>query len=220
MTAYFDHDGATSSFTEEDLEAGIEPNTTTVAQPGQVAPLVARILEALGENPTREGLLKTPQRVEKAMGFLTQGYHQSLDEIVNGALFESENDDIVLVRDIEIFSMCEHHMLPFWGRAHIAYIPSGKVIGLSKLPRIADMFARRLQLQERLTAQIAKAVDSVLHPKGVAVITECRHMCMMMRGVQKNESTTLSRALRGQFRVDDSLRNDLNAMFRGGSQSL
>lgn len=212
MTAYFDHDRISHAYTDDDLDLGIEASSTTVAQPGQVAPLVARMLEALGEDPQREGLLKTPQRVEKAMAFLTQGYHQRVEEIVNDALFESESDDIVLVRDIEIFSMCEHHMLPFWGVAHIAYIPSGKVIGLSKLPRIADMFSRRLQLQERLTGQIASTVEQVLNPRGVAVITECNHMCMMMRGVQKNQSITVCRALRGAFRNDEGLRRDLSGL--------
>lgn len=212
MTAYFDHNPVSPAYTDDDLDLGIEPSSTTVAHPGQVAPLVSKMLEALGEDPTREGLLKTPQRVEKAMAFLTQGYHQSLEEIVNDALFESDNDDIVLVRDIEIFSMCEHHMLPFWGTAHIAYIPTGKVIGLSKLPRIADMFSRRLQLQERLTAQIAHAVETVLKPRGVAVITECNHMCMMMRGVQKNQSITVCRSLRGAFKTEEALRRDLSGL--------
>ncbi|MCA8938380.1 MAG: GTP cyclohydrolase I FolE, partial [Planctomycetes bacterium] len=142
-----------------------------------------QLLQAIGEDPNREGLLKTPHRFAKAWQHLTSGYHQSLDQIVNDALFEADNEDIVLVRGIEIFSMCEHHLLPFWGHVHIAYIPDGKVIGLSKLPRIADMFARRLQLQERLTEQIADAVDEILRPRGVAVVAECQHMCMMMRGV-------------------------------------
>jgi len=217
MTAYFDHDHTSHALTDEDLELTLEASNGTIAPPGEVSELIRRTLEAIGEDPEREGLRKTPDRVERSLAFLTSGYHQDLHGIVNGALFESNADDIVLVRNIEVFSMCEHHMLPFWGRVHVAYIPNGKVIGLSKLPRIVDMYARRLQLQERMTAQIATAVDQVLKPRGVAVISECRHMCMMMRGVQKNESTTLSRALRGTFRTTDSLRSELNAMLRNTS---
>jgi len=179
-----------------------------------IAPLISQMLTALGEDPSREGLLKTPTRVDAAMKYLTRGYTQSLDELVNDALFESDNSDIVLVRDIEIFSMCEHHLLPFWGKVHIAYIPDGKVIGLSKLPRIADMFARRLQLQERLTGQVADAVVETLKPLGAAVIVECQHMCMMMRGVEKNGSLTVTRALRGAFKTDESLRRELGDMLR------
>ncbi len=215
MTAYFDHEPTTNALTDEELDLSLDSVGGTIAPSGEIAELIRRMLIGLGEDPNREGLRKTPDRVERSMAFLTSGYHQDLHGVVSGALFESDADDIVLVRNIELFSMCEHHMLPFWGRAHIAYVPNGKVIGLSKLPRIVDMFARRLQLQERLTTQIARAVEQVLRPQGVAVITECRHMCMMMRGVQKNESTTVSRALRGSFKTTESLRSELNALLRG-----
>ena len=150
--------------------------------------LYLNVIEELGEDPTREGLLKTPHRVAEAMEFITSGYHQNLEEIVNGAVFNEETDDMVIVRNIEFFSMCEHHMLPFFGHANIAYIPDGKIIGLSKLARITDMFARRMQVQERLTVQIADAVQTILQPKGVAVVIEAKHLCMMARGVEKKLS--------------------------------
>ncbi|MCC6464131.1 MAG: GTP cyclohydrolase I FolE [Planctomycetes bacterium] len=184
-------------------------------QPGDpLAPLVHGLLRGLGENPEREGLKKTPFRVEQALRWLTKGYQEQLDEIVNDAVFESLNDDIVLVKDIDVFSMCEHHMLPFFGRAHIAYVPNGRVIGISKLPRIAEMFARRLQIQEQLTVQIAQAVERAIQPKGVAVILECSHMCMMMRGIQKVGSTTVTRSLTGVFRDEQPLREELLKMVR------
>ncbi|GIK53883.1 MAG: GTP cyclohydrolase 1 [Planctomycetes bacterium] len=182
-------------------------------KPGdELAPLVTGMLRGLGEDPSREGLLKTPRRVEAAMRYLTKGYSEDLSEIVNGALFDSSNEDIVLVKDIDIFSLCEHHLLPFYGKAHIAYIPSGKVIGISKLPRIADMFARRLQIQENLTQQIADALDKVLAPRGVAVVVEAAHMCMVMRGVQKVGAMTVTRALTGLFKTDSRLRRELSSM--------
>ena len=174
-----------------------------------IAPLVTEMLHALGEDPDREGLVKTPHRVEKAMRFLTSGYEANLDEIVNGAIFASDYEDIVLVKDIDIFSLCEHHMLPFYGKAHVAYLPSGKVIGLSKLPRIADMFCRRLQIQENLTQQIADTLDQLLQPRGVAVAIEAAHMCMAMRGVQKVGSTTVTRAMLGAFKEEPRLRQEL-----------
>lgn len=180
-----------------------------------LAPFVTAILRGLGEDPEREGLRKTPSRVCLSLKWLTRGYQQKLSEVVNDAIFESDNDDIVLVKDIDIFSMCEHHMLPFHGKAHIAYIPNGKVIGISKLPRIADVFARRLQIQERMTQQIAMAIDEVLAPKGVAVVVECTHMCMVMRGVQKVGSTTVTRTLTGAFKDELHLRNELFKMIRG-----
>lgn len=177
-----------------------------------MAPLVCGLLRCMGEDVKREGLLKTPRRVDLALRYLTKGYHEKLHEVVNDAIFESSNEDIVLVKDIDIFSTCEHHMLPFYGKAHIAYLPAGKVIGISKLPRIADMFARRLQIQENLTQQIAEALDSVLNPRGVAVVVECAHMCMVMRGVQKVGSTTVTRAMTGQFRTDSRLRREFFAL--------
>lgn len=166
------------------------------------------IIEAIGENPEREGLLKTPHRAAKAMEFLTQGYEQDLSEIVNDAIFASSNDEMVIVRDIELYSMCEHHLIPFYGRAHVAYIPDGRIVGLSKLPRVVDVFARRLQVQERLTEQIAQALTDILEPRGVGVVVEAYHLCMMMRGVQKQNSRTITSALRGVFRDDAKTRDE------------
>ncbi len=169
---------------------------------------VTKILELLGEDPQREGLLKTPSRVAKALKFLTEGYDQNPHEILNQALFTSSNDEMVLVRDIEFYSMCEHHMLPIIGRVHVAYIPDGKVVGLSKIPRIVNVYARRLQIQEQMTEQIADAIVETIQPKGVAVVVHARHMCMEMRGVQKINSTTVSSALRGLFKKDERTRNE------------
>ncbi len=168
--------------------------------------LYLNVIEELGEDPTREGLLKTPHRVAEAMEFITSGYHQNLEEIVNGAIFNEETDDMVIVRNIEFFSMCEHHMLPFFGHANIAYIPNGKIIGLSKLARITDMFARRMQVQERLTVQIADAVQTILQPKGVAVVIEAKHLCMMARGVEKKSSDMVTSHVLGLFRTDRATR--------------
>lgn len=170
------------------------------------------ILESIGEDPTREGLVDTPKRAAKAMEFLTQGYHQKLDDIVNGAIFASDSDEMVLIKDIELYSMCEHHMLPFVGKCHIAYLPSGKVLGLSKFARIADMFARRLQIQENLTKQIAEAVMQVTQAKGVGVIIESQHMCMMMRGVQKQNSSMTTSIMLGTFREDHRTRSEFLAL--------
>ncbi len=170
--------------------------------------LVGRMLELLGEDPKREGLLKTPKRVAKALEFLTEGYRQDPKEILNQALFSTSNDEMVLVRDIEFYSMCEHHMLPIIGRCHVAYIPDGKVVGLSKIPRIVNVYARRLQIQEQMTEQIADAIVETINPKGVAVVVHARHMCMEMRGVQKINSTTVSSTLRGLFKSDERTRNE------------
>jgi GTP cyclohydrolase I len=169
---------------------------------------VTKILELLGEDPSREGLLKTPSRVTKALKFLTEGYNQDPEQILNQALFTTSNDEMVLVRDIEFYSMCEHHMLPIIGRAHVAYIPDGKVVGLSKIPRIVNVYARRLQIQEQMTEQIADAILNTIQPKGVAVVVHARHMCMEMRGVQKINSTTVSSALRGLFKSDTRTRSE------------
>jgi len=169
---------------------------------------VTKVLELLGEDPKREGLLKTPSRVAKAWGFLTEGYHEDPEAILNQALFTSSNDEMVVVRDIEFYSTCEHHMLPIIGRVHVAYIPDGKVVGLSKIPRIVNVFARRLQIQEQMTEQIADAIASSINPKGVAVVVHARHMCMEMRGVQKINSTTVSSALRGLFKSDQRTRSE------------
>jgi GTP cyclohydrolase I len=169
---------------------------------------IAKVLELLGEDPKREGLLKTPSRVAKAWSFLTEGYHQDPKEILSQALFTSSNDEMVVVRDIEFYSTCEHHMLPIIGRAHVAYIPDGKVVGLSKIPRIVNLFARRLQIQEQMTEQIADAISETINPKGVAVVLHARHMCMEMRGVEKINSTTVSSALRGLFKSDQRTRSE------------
>jgi GTP cyclohydrolase I len=166
------------------------------------------ILENIGEDPNREGLLKTPLRVAKSFEFLTKGYKQDPKEILNQALFTTTNDEMVLVRDIEFYSLCEHHLLPIIGRVHVAYIPNGKVVGLSKIPRIVEVFARRLQIQEQLTEQIADAINDTIKPKGVAVVVHARHMCMEMRGVEKINSTTVSSALRGLFKSDLKTRNE------------
>ncbi len=169
---------------------------------------VSTLLLGLGENPDREGLLDTPKRVVKALKFLTSGYHQSLDELLNGAIFHEDINEMVLVRDIDLFSSCEHHILPILGRAHVAYIPNGKVIGLSKVARICEMYARRLQVQERLTAQIADALQGLLQPQGVAVVVEATHMCMVMRGVQKPGSWTVTSAMKGVFAEDARTRQE------------
>lgn len=158
------------------------------------------IIEEVGEDAAREGLVKTPERAAKAMEFLTQGYEMDAEEIIKGAMFKENYNEMVIVKDIELYSLCEHHMLPFFGKAHIAYIPNGKIVGLSKLPRIVDVFARRLQVQERLTQQIVDCIQSTLQPYGVAVVIEASHMCMMMRGVQKQNSVTTTSAFKGEFR--------------------
>ena len=172
------------------------------------AALVRDQLAIIGEDPSREGLLKTPDRVARAMGFLTQGYAMTVEDAVGDALFEEEQENMIMVRDIELYSLCEHHMLPFFGKAHIAYIPHKRIVGLSKLPRIVDMFARRLQVQERLTEEVAKAIEEVLRPRGVGVVIEAYHMCMMMRGVEKQNSRTITSALRGVFREDAKTRDE------------
>jgi GTP cyclohydrolase I len=176
------------------------------------AALVRKQLALLGEDPDREGLLKTPERVAKAMAFLTRGAHESLASVVGDAIFNEEHRNMVMVRDIELYSLCEHHLLPFFGKAHVAYIPNGRIVGLSKLPRLVDHFARRLQVQERLTEQIALAVEEVLHPLGVGVVIEAYHLCMMMRGVEKQNSRTITSALRGVFRDDARTREEFLAL--------
>lgn len=173
------------------------------------------LLEAVGENPQREGLLKTPTRAAKAFEFLTNGYRQDLDAIVNQAIFHSDASEIILVKDIELYSMCEHHLLPFVGKAHVAYIPNGKVIGLSKVARIVDVFARRLQIQEQLTTQIADALMQALHPAGVAVVIEAKHLCMMMRGVEKQNSVMTTSCLLGSFKEDARTRSEFLALLKG-----
>jgi GTP cyclohydrolase I len=170
--------------------------------------LYKSVIEQLGENPAREGLLKTPERVAKAMKFLTNGYDQDPDAIIESAIFHEEYSEMVLVKDIEVYSMCEHHMLPFFGKAHIAYIPDGKIVGLSKIPRVVDAYSRRLQVQERLTIEIRECIQRTLSPKGVAVVIECAHMCMQMRGVQKQNSVTTTSAFTGLFMNNDATRRE------------
>jgi len=197
--------------------------STTKAQPESaagpaagLAPHVRELLLGLGENPDREGLRRTPDRVADALSWLTQGYRQTLPAIVGNAVFEESHESMIMVGDIELYSLCEHHMLPFFGRAHVAYIPAGRIVGLSKLPRIVDMFARRLQLQERLTDQIADAVMEVLEPRGVGVVIEASHLCMMMRGVEKQNSKTITSAVRGVFRDDPKTREEFLRLVHDG----
>lgn len=178
------------------------------------------VIEALGEDITRDGLVNTPERTEKALRYLTSGYSADVAQIVNGALFDVEYDEVVIVRDIEFFSLCEHHMLPFFGKIHVAYLPDRKVIGLSKIPRIVDVFARRLQIQERLTQQIAETIQELVHPRGVAVICEARHFCMMMRGVEKQHSGAMTSAMLGAFRDNLSTRNELLSLIAQRSNAF
>lgn len=168
--------------------------------------LFTKIIENLGEDPNREGLVRTPLRAAKAMEFLTSGYHQTVDEILNGAIFDEDYDEMVIVKEIEFYSLCEHHILPFWGRCHVGYLPRNRIIGLSKIPRIVDMFSRRLQVQERLTREIAEALETALDPRGVAVVIEAQHLCMMARGVEKQAPRMATNVMRGAFREDSSTR--------------
>jgi len=192
----------------------MKPNEAVVKvmQPKQdeesIASMMRKILSRIGEDPSREGLVRTPDRAEKALRFLTSGYQTDVQSIVNGALFNQKVDEMVVVKDIEFYSMCEHHLLPFFGTMHVAYLPKDKVIGLSKIPRIVDMFARRLQLQERLTQDVAQTIQDVLEPRGVGVICEARHFCMMMRGVEKQHSGTVTSAMLGAFREGKETRDE------------
>ena len=179
-----------------------------------IQPRFREILEALDEDPTREGLLDTPKRYAKSVQFLTSGYRTCVDTVVGKGIFAAESSEMVIVKDIELYSLCEHHMLPFFGKAHVAYIPNKKIIGLSKIPRIVDVFARRLQVQERLTAQIADALVEVLQPLGVAVVIEAAHFCMMMRGVEKQNSKTITSAMRGDFYTDQNTRQEFLQLIR------
>jgi GTP cyclohydrolase IA len=183
-----------------------------VAKEKSIAPQVSEILAALGEDPNRDGLLRTPERVDKALKFLTSGYTKDITTILNGALYEVKYDEMVVVKDIEFFSMCEHHMLPFFGKVHVAYIPRNRVIGLSKVPRIVDVFARRLQIQERMTQEIAQTIQDVVDPVGVGVICEARHFCMMMRGVEKQHSGAMTSAMLGAFRNRKETRDEFLAL--------
>lgn len=176
--------------------------------------LIKEILKNLGENPKREGLLHTPSRVEKSLRFLTKGYKETAEEALNGALFTVQYDEMVIVRDIEIYSLCEHHLLPFFGKCHVGYLPSDKVIGLSKIPRLVDVFARRLQVQERLTQQIANTIEEAVRPRGVGVVIEAQHLCMMMRGVQKQSTKMITSSMLGTFRKDQRSRLEFLNLLR------
>ena len=182
------------------------------AKPESVAALVRKIIAAVGEDPEREGLKKTPERYEKALKFLTSGYHQNVDHLLNGATFSVCYDEMVVVKDIEFFSLCEHHLLPFFGKAHVAYLPNKKVIGLSKVARLVNMYARRLQIQERLTNQIARALEEKIAPQGVGVIVEARHLCMQMRGVEKQHGQAVTSAMLGAFRENKQTRDEFLAL--------
>jgi GTP cyclohydrolase I len=188
--------------------------------PGPIAEHVRGVLAGLGEDPDREGLLKTPERVEKALHFLTRGYAQDVETLLNRALFSVDYDEMVIIKDIDVFSLCEHHLLPFFGKAHVAYIPDGKVVGLSKVPRLVDMFARRLQVQERLTVQIAEAIESKIRPRGVGVVIEAMHFCMMMRGVEKQNSVAVTSCMRGLFRDQMQTREEFLALVKKHHRSL
>jgi GTP cyclohydrolase I len=203
----------TDELTDE-LEKSLAASDTALVSDDEMRQAVRTLLIGLGEDPDREGLIDTPKRVVKALQFLTSGYHQSLEELLNKAVFHEDSNEMVLVRDIDIFSSCEHHILPIIGRAHVAYIPNGKVVGLSKIARICDMYGRRLQVQERLTTQIADALQSLLQPKGVAVVVEATHMCMVMRGVQKPGSWTTTSAMRGEFADNAATRQEFMSSIR------
>lgn len=190
--------------------------TSTADNTGSFENLVKQMLEQLGEDPHRDGLLETPARVTASLKWLTRGYQMSVEDVIGNAVFQEKHESMILVRDIEIYSMCEHHMLPFFGRAHVAYLPNGHIVGLSKIPRVVEVFARRLQVQERLTDQVADALCRVLKPLGVGVVIEAFHLCMMMRGVEKQNSKTVTSALRGAFRDDAKTRDEFLRLVHGG----
>ncbi len=196
------------------MKETVEPVTLTGAN---FAELIRELLVRLGEEPGREGLLRTPERVQHAMEFLTRGYKQDPDALLKGALFPVSYDEMVIVKDIEMFSLCEHHLLPFFGKAHVAYIPKGKVIGLSKIPRLVDIFSRRLQIQERLTTQIAQSIEKAIQPLGVGVVVEARHLCMMMRGVEKQHSMAVTSHMLGAFRNNMQTREEFLSLIRNKS---
>ena len=196
-----------SSMRNEDASLGVDP----------IQKITRELLVNIGEDPDREGLTKTPERVARAMRFLTHGYDQDIKGIINNAVFEEECDEMVVVANIDFFSLCEHHMLPFYGKAHVGYIPKGKVIGLSKMPRLVEVFSRRLQLQERMTQQIAQVIEDAINPLGVAVVTEAQHLCMMMRGIEKVNSTTVTSSMRGAFRKNRGTREEFMQFIHRGT---
>jgi GTP cyclohydrolase IA len=189
------------------------------ADTAELQPLVEQLLGLLGEDPTREGLVKTPERVAKALRFFTQGYQQNVDEVLNGALYSVKYDEMVVVRDVDFFSLCEHHLLPFYGRCHVAYIPNDRVVGLSKIPRLVEVFSRRLQVQERLTVQIAETLQEKLSPQGVAVVIEARHLCMMMRGVETPNAVAVTSSMHGVFLNQQKTREEFLTLIKRGSAS-
>jgi GTP cyclohydrolase IA len=197
--------------------ASVEPITLASAS---TQDLYRELLIRIGEDPNRDGLLRTPERMEKSMAFLTRGYAMDVSAVLHEALFDVDYDEMVIVKDIEFYSMCEHHLLPFFGKAHVAYVPNGKVIGLSKIPRLVDVFARRLQVQERLTTQIGEAITEAINPQGVAVILEAEHLCMMMRGVEKQHSSTVTSAMLGVFKTQLQTRNEFLSLVRSRSSNL
>ncbi len=206
----------------EPLANGLLANELEVSPLADVSTqeLYRELLVRVGEDPERDGLLRTPERMEKSMAFLTRGYTQDVTEVLHDALFDVDYDEMVIVKDIEFYSMCEHHMLPFFGKAHVAYVPHGKVIGLSKIPRLVDVYARRLQVQERLTRQIGEAITAAIRPQGVAVILEASHLCMMMRGVEKQHSATVTSAMLGVFKTQLQTRNEFLSLVRRGGGPL
>jgi GTP cyclohydrolase I len=202
-----------------------EPPAKTAAEAAHVQlaqatlpQIYAELLSRIGEDPARDGLLRTPERMEKAMAFLTRGYQQTVESVLHEALFDVDYDEMVIVKDIEFYSLCEHHLLPFFGRAHVAYVPDGKVVGISKVARIVDLFARRLQVQERLTQQIAEAIDSAVHPQGVGVVIEGQHLCMMMRGVEKQGSHTVTSSMLGVFKSQQQTRSEFLSLINAKSK--
>jgi GTP cyclohydrolase I len=207
---------STRTVLEEGL-AAIEAGTAAALSTQEI---YRELLRRIGEDPTRDGLAQTPERVEKAMAFLTQGYAMDVPTVLNDALFEVDYDEMVMVRDVEFYSLCEHHLLPFFGKVHVAYVPSGRVIGLSKIPRLVEMYSRRLQVQERMTTQIADAIVQAIEPQGVGVIVEAQHLCMMMRGVEKQHSATVTSAMRGVFKSQTQTREEFLSLVRhGGGES-
>jgi GTP cyclohydrolase I len=208
MTTKFEVGDVVKNGTVRNGHAEVAKHAAPSLEDASVQAIYAELLKRIGEDPTRDGLLETPKRMEKSMAFLTKGYAESVASVLHGALFDVDYDEMVIVRDIEFYSLCEHHLLPFFGKAHIAYVPQGKVVGLSKLPRIVDVFARRLQVQERLTQQIAEAIEDAIAPQGVGVVIEAQHLCMMMRGVEKQSSLTVTSSLRGVFKTQLQTRSE------------